>query len=94
MVNMLKLRELTARKVMIPRNRMFAADINRSCDELFTLLAGSPYSRLPLYDESIDRIVGVVHLKDLLNLVHGQSKTSPTAKKSNKRKADWRGIDR
>ncbi|MBV7328991.1 DUF21 domain-containing protein [Chloroflexi bacterium TSY] len=80
LVNMLKLRELTARKVMIPRNRMFAADINRSCDELFTLLAGSPYSRLPLYDESIDRIVGVVHLKDLLNLVHGQSKTSPTAK--------------
>lgn len=80
LVNMLKLRELTARKVMIPRNRMFATNIKRSCDEMFTLLASSPYSRLPLYDDSIDRIVGVVHLKDLLNLVHGQSKEVPTEK--------------
>jgi CBS domain containing-hemolysin-like protein len=68
LVNTLQLRHLTARKVMIPRNHMVAADVNRPCRELFTLLAGSPYSRLPLFEESIDSIIGMVHIKDLLVL--------------------------
>ncbi|MEZ4864783.1 MAG: hemolysin family protein [Caldilineaceae bacterium] len=68
LVNTLQLRNVTARKAMIPRNRMMAAPVDRSCTELFNLLAESPYSRLPLYEETIDKIVGVVHLKDLLLL--------------------------
>lgn len=66
LVNTLRLRNLTARRVMIPRTHMLAAPVDKPCDELFALLAASPYSRLPLYDTTIDTIVGVVHLKDLL----------------------------
>ena len=54
------------RQVMIPRTQMLAAPDNLTCDELFTLLADSRFSRLPLYRGTIDNIVGVVHLKDLL----------------------------
>lgn len=68
LVNTLELRHTTARKAMIPRNRMSAAPLDRPCQELFQLLADSPYSRLPLYEETIDNIVGVVHLKDLMLL--------------------------
>ena len=68
LVNTLQLRRLTARKVMIPRPHMLAAAVTESCADLFALLAGSPYSRLPLYENSIDEIIGVVHLKDLLRL--------------------------
>lgn len=66
--NSLQMRELAVRQVMIPRNRMLAASVDQSCAELLELLADSPFSRLPLYEESIDNITGVVHLKDLLCL--------------------------
>ncbi|MCB0116514.1 MAG: hemolysin family protein [Caldilineaceae bacterium] len=66
--NTLRLRALTTRQVMIPRTRMFAASADLPVSELLELLAESPHSRLPLYEESVDNIVGLVHLKDLLCL--------------------------
>lgn len=66
--NTLHLRQLTVRQVMISRTRMLTASIHRPCAELLGLLANSNYSRLPLYDGSVDNIVGIVHLKDLLCL--------------------------
>lgn len=66
--NTLRLRDLTARQVMIPRTRMFAAPVDQPVLQLLELLAESPYSRLPLYEESVDNIVGLIHLKDLLCL--------------------------
>ncbi|MFO7634121.1 MAG: hemolysin family protein [Caldilinea sp.] len=77
LVNTLELRYETARRVMLPRNRMLAASVEESCDALLTLLANSPYSRLPLYDEDIDHIVGFVHIRDLLNLHYLRRTTSP-----------------
>jgi putative hemolysin len=73
LVNTLQLRHTMARKAMIPRNRMIAAPMERPCHELFKLLADSPYSRLPLYEESIDNIVGIVHLKDLILLYYAEA---------------------
>lgn len=93
LVNTLQLRDTTARKAMIPRNRMLAAAVDRPCHELFQLLADSPYSRLPLYEETIDKIVGVVHLRDLMLLYYAttqeSSKAEPTA---NVGKADRRDV--
>ena len=66
LVNTLQLRNVTARRVMLPRNRMLAAPVDTPCIELFHLLAESPYSRLPLYGETIDEIIGIVHLRDLI----------------------------
>lgn len=68
LVNTLELRKMTARKAMIPRNRIVAASVELSRDELLAKLAASPYSRLPLYDGTIDNVVGLVHLKDLIFL--------------------------
>jgi putative hemolysin len=70
LVNTLQLRNLTARKVMIPRNHMLAAPADEEIETLFSLLAASPYSRLVLYEETIDSIVGIVHLKDLLTALY------------------------
>lgn len=79
LVNTLQLRSVTVRKVMIPRNRMLAADIEQDPGELLGLLANSPYSRLPLYEGSVDQIIGVVHLKDLLHLYYGHhTSTKPS----------------
>jgi putative hemolysin len=66
--NSLQLRQLAVRQVMIPRTRMLAAPVDEDCSHLLALIADSPFSRLPLYKDSIDNIVGIVHLKDLLCL--------------------------
>jgi putative hemolysin len=68
--NSLHLREVPIRQVMIPRTRMLSAPVDQNCDELLGVLADSPFSRLPLFDGTIDNIVGIVHLKDLLCLCH------------------------
>ena len=64
----LSLRELYVRQVMIPRNRMLAASVDESTETLFHIIANSNYSRVPLYKDTVDNIVGVIHLKDLLYL--------------------------
>ncbi len=73
LLNTLRLRELTVRKVMIPRNNMLTATITSNCEALFAYLSNSPYSRLPVYEGTVDSIVGVIHLKDLLR-VHVEQK--------------------
>jgi putative hemolysin len=66
--NSLELRQINVRQVMIPRTRMLAASIDTSCEELLRMLADSPFSRLPLYESTVDDIIGIVHLKDLFCL--------------------------
>lgn len=68
LVNTLHLRQLAARHVMIPRNRMLSASIDEQIDNLLVLLADSPFSRLPIFEDSIDNVIGFIHLKDLLCL--------------------------
>jgi putative hemolysin len=66
--NTLWMRRSSVRQIMIPRTRVLAAPVDTPCDQMFSQLAKSYFSRLPLYEGSIDNIVGVVHLKDLLCL--------------------------
>ncbi len=66
--NTLWMRRSSVRQIIVPRTRVLAAPVDTPCDQLFSQLANSYFSRLPLYEGSIDNIVGVVHLKDLLCL--------------------------
>ncbi len=69
--NTLQLRRRSLRHVIVPRTQLLAAPVDLSTAELLQLLAESTHSRLPLYEGTIDNIVGVVHLKDLLCLEAG-----------------------
>jgi putative hemolysin len=66
--NTLQMHDSLVRQVMLPRTRMLAAPADTACQELLTMLAESSYSRLPLYEESTDNIVGAVDLRGLLCL--------------------------
>jgi CBS domain containing-hemolysin-like protein len=66
--NTLKMREATIRQVMIPRARMLTAQNTISRQHLLSLVADSPYSRIPIFEEDVDKILGVIHLRDLLCL--------------------------
>lgn len=66
--NAFRLRELTARQVMVHRTRLVAAPVESSVVELMQKAVEVGFTRIPLYKDNIDNIIGFVHLKDLLRL--------------------------
>jgi hypothetical protein len=54
------------RDVMTPRIDMVAIDITADFDELISLYRQEQYTRIPVYEESTDNIVGIINVKDLL----------------------------
>jgi CBS domain containing-hemolysin-like protein len=59
------------RSVMTPRVDLVCAPVTACRDELVELFLRSGHSRIPLYEDSIDRVVGILHVRDLLRMVHG-----------------------
>ncbi len=57
------------RKVMVPRPKVFALDADTPPGEVGTLIVESGFSRIPVYERSIDNVVGVVYVKDALRLL-------------------------
>ncbi len=62
----LRLEELTAREIMVPRVDIVAAQVDIPIPDLIDVIVQAGHSRIPVYEESIDQIVGVLHAKDLL----------------------------
>lgn len=73
--NAIEFNELTAEDVMTPRPEMEAIDIDFPEDELAELFKSTGFSRLPVYEEDIDKIIGVINQKDFHNYVRGTGKT-------------------
>lgn len=63
--NVLKLTELTAFDVMIPRAEIDAIPHDITQTDLIAFIHENPHSRFPVYKDSLDEIVGAVHIKDL-----------------------------
>lgn len=55
-----------AREIMTPRNEIFAIDIEDDIDSIIDRVIESGYSRTPVYKDSIDNIIGILYIKDLL----------------------------
>jgi putative hemolysin len=56
------------REIMIPRIDVYALDVNTSIPEAIEGALRSGHSRLPVYEEAIDNVIGVLYAKDLLRL--------------------------
>ncbi|MBL7106394.1 MAG: HlyC/CorC family transporter [Phycisphaerae bacterium] len=64
--NVLDLSESTADEIMTPRTDIVAIDANAELDEILKIVNKAGHSRLPVYQESIDNIIGLLYAKDLL----------------------------
>lgn len=64
----LDLKEITASSIMIPRTDISSAPINATLGELIKLVTDYGHTRIPIYKDNIDEIVGLLHAKDLLKL--------------------------
>lgn len=62
--------ELTAGDVMIPRPDMVALDVNQPTGPLLDRVAETIHGRIPVFEHSIDHIIGILHLPDLFKQLH------------------------
>lgn len=61
--------EQEAMDILTPRIKVTAVEVTASIDEIADIFFETGYSRLPVYDESIDNIIGIIYHKDFNNLV-------------------------
>jgi len=73
LTNILKLRETTVADVMVPRADIVAVDIDTALPALVQKIAEEGHSRLPVFRETLDDVVGVIHIKDVLTIVARQA---------------------
>jgi CBS domain containing-hemolysin-like protein len=59
-------RDMIVRQVMVPRTEIVAVEADMPLNEIITLTSTSTYTKFPVYDDSLDQILGIVHVKDLL----------------------------
>lgn len=56
----------TARQLMVPRERLVAVEAAMPFNDVLRVVASSPYSRLPVYRDTLDNVVGILHIKDVV----------------------------
>lgn len=79
--SVLELRQTTVTEMMVPRIDVVAIDENTSIEEARQVFLDTRHSRLPVYDGNIDTVVGLLYVKDLLDVWHnGQTKVESVAK--------------
>lgn len=72
--NILEIRDQPISELMVPRADIVAVEADTERDDLLHLLASKPHSRLPVYRETLDDVIGIVHIKDVLaSIAEGRS---------------------
>ena len=64
--NLFDFGDAQAKEIMIPRIDMTFANVNSSYDELLQIFQEDKYTRLPVYEETTDNVIGILNVKDLL----------------------------
>lgn len=67
--NVFKFSDIMAKQVMVPRPDVVSIPIDISQEELKKLTIENQYTRYPVYEEDLDKVVGILHLKDLYTLI-------------------------
>lgn len=67
--NVLRLRETTADDVMVPRADIIAMSVDVTLEQALEQIRAEGHSRLPVYREGLDEIVGMIHIKDVFAFV-------------------------
>lgn len=73
----LSLEEMTVRDIMVPRLDVVALERRATAREVIDMIIDKGHSRLPVYQENLDRVLGVLYVKDLLPFVIGNTNRLP-----------------
>ena len=67
--NVFDFNERVVKNIMVPRTKISGIELTTSHDDILNNIIKEGYSRIPVYDDTIDKIVGIVHAKDILPLL-------------------------
>ncbi|WP_193164570.1 HlyC/CorC family transporter [Microbulbifer hainanensis] len=83
LLNVLDLDQATVEDIMIPRNEVVGVDLEHTGEEILQQLAESSYTRLPVFEGDINRVVGILHLRRAAQILRdGPDGFSPALLKS------------
>lgn len=77
--NMLGLRDITASDVMVPRADIFYLDHKEDLDTLWGRISEANHSRVPVVDGSLDKVMGILHIKDFVRYLQKMNKAKANA---------------
>lgn len=69
LLSILDLENVTVEDIMIPRNEIVGIDLDSDIDDILRLLTTSQHTRLPIYRENIDHVLGIIHIRNALHLI-------------------------
>jgi Mg2+/Co2+ transporter CorB len=70
LMGILELESATVEDIMTPRNEIVGIDLEDDIEAIVTQIKSSPHTRLPVYKKSIDKVIGFLHMRKVLTLVH------------------------
>ena len=72
LLSILDLEKVTVDDVMVPHNEIIGIDLDADDEEIETLVSHSQHTRLPVFRDNIDQVIGILHLRRLANLAQQQ----------------------
>ncbi len=75
LISILDLESITVEDIMIPRNEVIGVDIDKDWDEIRSQIVNAPFTRMPVYHENLDNIVGFIHLRKIFPRIVGDEIT-------------------
>ena len=68
LLSILDLEKVTVDDVMVPHNEIIGIDLEDEIEEIEAIISKSEHTRLPVYEDNVDNIIGILHLRRLANL--------------------------
>lgn len=84
LLSILDLENATVEDIMVPRNEIVGVDLGGDIEQITDLITHTQYTRLPVFENSIDNVIGIVHLRNVVPLLKRGALTH----------ADLRGVAR
>ena len=81
LINALELNDVSARDVMTPRSEIIALDIQKDFEENLKVALEHRHTRFPLIDGHLDKLLGLIHIKDILTLIGEKEKNLESIKR-------------
>jgi Mg2+/Co2+ transporter CorB len=69
LLSILDLEKATVEDIMVPRNEIVGIDLGEDIELIIDLITHTQYTRLPVFEDSIDNVVGIVHLRNVVSLL-------------------------
>ncbi|MEM5529762.1 HlyC/CorC family transporter [Gammaproteobacteria bacterium AS21] len=78
LLGVLELNEVTVEDIMIPRSEILGIDLDADFDDILDIITSSEHTLLPVFHTDINKVIGILHLRDLTKLIQQNTLTKTT----------------